>query len=558
MWNPAATNRTSAATRAALVDPFANANLNRGVNSHQQFRLTVNGSLFDLPGGALKIAGGLEQYNLELYNTVLNPQNAGSSRVSSNFSSYNFFRRVTSEFLEADIPVISPEMGIPLLHKLEVDLSVRHDGYSDVGQTTNPKASLNWDIIDGLRFRASVSTSFVAVALEHDLQGGMVGNSAVTSGTPGALPVALYPAVTQLGIAGCTTASVTCDTSTLQGINSSGATASLVPERGRGWTIGLDFNPDFLPGFTSNVSWWHVTYLGGATAASAQIDAFNPLLNNRIQLFPATPARGNVPCATPAEIAGLIGNTPVNSVIPACVSTFTNTATANLINFWASGIDLSAGYAFDSDYGSFVVEDSLSYQTTFLQGFGTTVPNADYRFEVRNTAGLNTTFPNIGTQMRTHLGWALEPFSADLYMNYVGAYKNVSSSATTAIGSTAFNVYNGKGGDHVDSQATFDIHLAYTFNTEMTGQDEISLTVKNMFNSRRPSLTEPRDRTARLASTPMSATPLAAWSRLGSTPSSDRGLCAMSAVLYGGRRFFVSSRYGHNRDLGPSPAGIPA
>ena len=415
---------------------------------------------------------------LELYNYVLNPQNAGPSRLSSNYNAYNFNRRVTSEFLELDIPIVSPSMGIPLMQKFEVDLSGRHDGYSDVGATTNPKVALNWDIIDGLRFRSSWSTSFVAVALEHDLQGGLVGNSAVTTGTPGALPVALFPQVTQLGIAGCTVTSVTCDTSSLQGINSSGASASLVPERGRGWTIGFDFTPTFLEGFNSSVSWWHVTYLGGATAATPQIDAFNPLLNNRIQLFPG--------CATPAQIAAIIGNTPVNSVIPSCVSTFTNTATGNLINFWASGIDFSAGYHFDTDYGAFSVDDALSYQTTFLQGFGTTVPNANYRFEAKNSVGLNTTFPNIGTQMRSHIGWALEPFTADFYMNYVGAYKNVSSTATNAIVTTAFNVYSGQGGDHVASQATFDMHLAYTFDSPLSGQDEVSLTVKNIFNQYPP------------------------------------------------------------------------
>jgi hypothetical protein len=71
-------------------------------------------------------------------------------------------------------------------------------------------------------------------------------------------------------------------------------------------------------------------------------------------------------------------------------------------------------------------------------------------------------------------------------MNYVGAYKNVGSSATNAVGQTAFNVYNGEGGDHVASQATFDIHLAYTFETPMLGQDEVSLTAKNVLNQSPP------------------------------------------------------------------------
>jgi iron complex outermembrane receptor protein len=485
VWNPAATNRTSAATRAALLAPQANNNLNHGVNSYEQFRVNVSGTLFTTAAGPVKVAGGLEQFNSQLYNYLLNPQNAGPSSVSSSYQAFNFGRLVTSEYAEADIPVIGPGMNIPLVQKLEFDVSVRHDEYSDVGKTTNPKVSFNWDVIDGLRVRANWSTSFVAVALEHDISNGQVSNASVTSGTPGVLPVSAYPVITQLGISGCTAASLTCDTSSLQGINSSGNTMNMRPERGHGWTLGFDYAPTFLPGLTSNVSWWHVTYLGGATAASAQIDAFNPGLNDRITVVaPTTP--GTPSCATQAQIAAFIGTAPLNTIIPACVSTFTNTATDNLINFWASGIDATIGYRFDTDYGSFSFDDSVSLETTFLQGFGHTPPPATSRFEVKNTVGLNTTFPNVGTQMRGHLGWALDPFTADLYMNFTGPYKNVSSTATTLIGSTAFNVYNGVGGDRVAPSYSFDIHLGYDFDSGYLGNDNVSLTVRNMFNTYPP------------------------------------------------------------------------
>jgi iron complex outermembrane receptor protein len=485
VWNPAATNRTSAAALAALVAPQASNNLNHGVNSYEQFRLNVNGTLFTWAGGPVKVAGGVEQFNSQLYNYVLNPQNAGPSSVSSNFLQFNFGRLVTSEFGEVDIPLVSPSMNIPLVSKFELDASVRHDDYSDVGKTTNPKVSFNWDTIDGLRIRGSWSTSFVAVALEHDISNGQVANASVTSGTPGVLPVALFPGVTRLGIAGCTTASLTCDTSSLQGLNSSGNTKNLTPERGHGWTLGFDYTPSWLPGFVTNLTYWHVTYLGGATAATPQIDAFNPALNNRITVLSPDVTGNGTACATPAQIAAFIGTAPVNTIIPACVSTFTNTATDNLINFWASGIDLTVGYRFDTDFGAFTIEDSLSQQTQFLQGFGHNPPPSAFRFEAINSVGLNTTFPNVGTQMRGHLGWAMDPFTADFYVNYVGPYTNVSSSATTLIGSTN-GIFNGSGGDPVDAWTTVDLHLGYTFDTGFMGSDNVSLTVRNLLNSYPP------------------------------------------------------------------------
>jgi iron complex outermembrane receptor protein len=433
----------------------------------------------------VKVAAGVEQFNSQLYNYLLNPQNAGPSSVSSNYQAFNFGRLVTSEYAEADIPIIGPAMNIPLVQKLEFDVSARHDAYSDVGTTTNPKISFNWDVIDGLRVRANWSTSFVAVALEHDVSNGQVSNASVTSGTPGVLPVSAYPGVTQLGIVGCTAASVTCDTSSLQGLNSSGNTQNMRPERGHGWTLGFDYAPTFLPGLTSAVSWWHVTYLGGATAASAQIDAFNPLLNNRITVLPPSVTGNGTPCATQAQIAAFIGTAPVNTIIPACVSTFTNTATDNLINFWASGVDATLGYRFDNEYGSFAIDDSISLETTFLQGFGHTPPPSAFRFEAKNTVGLNTTFPNVGTQMRGHLGWALDPYTADLYMNFIGPYRNVSSTATTLIGSNN-GIYNGTGGDRVAPSYSFDIHLGYDFDSGYLGNDNVSLTVRNMFNTYPP------------------------------------------------------------------------
>jgi iron complex outermembrane receptor protein len=436
----------------------------------------------------VKIAAGLEQFNSQYDEGRVTPANAGPTSVSSALFMFHVGREVTSEYLEADIPVINPQMGIPFVRALEFDISGRHDGYSDVGATTNPKASFNWDVVDGFRIIGNWSTSFAAQALLHDVVNGVSGNSAVSGGTPGVLPVAQYPGITQLGIPGCTAASISCNTSTLMGLNINDSTFNMKPQTGRSWTLGFKYNPSYLAGFTADVSWWHTTLLGGITAASPQTDAFNPLLNNRILLYPPSVSGSAAPCATQAQIAAVAGNAPYTVVLPSCVSVITITSDDNLIDFWASGIDATVGYGFDTDYGSFTIDDNISYETTYLQGFGENgvVPPANYRFEVRNTDGLNTAYPNIGTQMRGHLGWVEDAFSADFYVDYVGAYKNVSNSATTAIGSNSYSVYNGQGGDHVSAYMTFDLHLGYQFNGGVLGDDRLSLSVRNVLNQSPP------------------------------------------------------------------------
>ena len=55
-----------------------------------------------------------------------------------------------------------PWDAIPGFYELEINASVRHDDYSDVGNTTNPKFGVNWSPIDGLRLRGSYGTSFRA------------------------------------------------------------------------------------------------------------------------------------------------------------------------------------------------------------------------------------------------------------------------------------------------------------------------------------------------------------------------------------------------------------
>ena len=126
----------------------------------------AQGTLFDLPGGPLKIAAGVEQLNTHIDQYGVKNGTAAPNGVAAQYFDYSFGRNDMAEFVEAAVPVISDDMGIPLIKKLEFNLSLRHDDYSDFGETTNPKVAFNWDVIDGLRLRGNWSTSFVAPPLK--------------------------------------------------------------------------------------------------------------------------------------------------------------------------------------------------------------------------------------------------------------------------------------------------------------------------------------------------------------------------------------------------------
>lgn len=76
-------------------------------------------------------------------------------------------RTVASAYVEFAIPLVSPEMNIPLVRALDVQIAGRAEHYSDFGDVAKPKIAASWDIFDGLRLRGSYSEGFRAPNLEQ-------------------------------------------------------------------------------------------------------------------------------------------------------------------------------------------------------------------------------------------------------------------------------------------------------------------------------------------------------------------------------------------------------
>lgn len=76
-------------------------------------------------------------------------------------------RTVSSAYVEFAVPLVSPEMNIPLVRALNVQIAGRAEHYSDFGEVAKPKIAGSWDIFDGLRLRGSYSEGFRAPNLEQ-------------------------------------------------------------------------------------------------------------------------------------------------------------------------------------------------------------------------------------------------------------------------------------------------------------------------------------------------------------------------------------------------------
>jgi hypothetical protein len=128
-----------------------------------------NPRLFALPGGNVGFAAGVE-VRRESYSDDRDGRLDGTIRYTDVVTGRTFgtdilgaspapdvkaSRTVASAFLELAVPVISPEMRIPLVRSIDVQLAARNEHYSDFGNVLKPKVAASWDLFEGIRLRGS-------------------------------------------------------------------------------------------------------------------------------------------------------------------------------------------------------------------------------------------------------------------------------------------------------------------------------------------------------------------------------------------------------------------
>jgi iron complex outermembrane receptor protein len=129
------------------------------------FRMSTN-ELFELPAGPVGMVAGVEFRNESfvddrdprLDGTIVFVDNAGSTfpdisdvMNSSPSADSKGERDVTSVFAELQVPVFS---------NLDVQLALRYEDFSDIGDTTVGKVAFGWRVIDQVLIRGSWSEAF--------------------------------------------------------------------------------------------------------------------------------------------------------------------------------------------------------------------------------------------------------------------------------------------------------------------------------------------------------------------------------------------------------------
>jgi iron complex outermembrane receptor protein len=129
--------------------------------TQRDFNLAIDGTLFTLPAGPVKLAAGYE-----------------NRRESADFEPDQFYQQglgyfipigptegsfLTNEvFGELKLPVISPQNNVPFVHSIEIDAAARDVNHSVAGHATTWTAGLRFEPVQMLQFRGNYTRAIRA------------------------------------------------------------------------------------------------------------------------------------------------------------------------------------------------------------------------------------------------------------------------------------------------------------------------------------------------------------------------------------------------------------
>lgn len=417
--------------------------------------------LMELPAGPLGVAFGLEfrhETQSDDRDADLDGTNVFTDMIDGTISVSNLSavssnpdtegeRDVASAYVEFAVPVISPEMNIPLIHNLEFQVAGRAEHYSDFGSVAKPKIAMALDIVEGLRLRASYSEGFRAPNLEQT-------NATTYSRLASNNDYLRCEADLRAGRIATFTA---CAQSVSYSLRVSG-NPDLKPEESTNQSVGLVFEPWFLPealgDFTFTVDRWRIQQedivglIGGQTAV---VQDYLARLNGS--------SNPNVVRAAPNvdDIAFFTGT----GIAPVGAIQFVSDGFVNLLPQDVQGVDFAVHWRLrDTPWGDFRAQVNVAQLLEFHRDAGPTVQALD---DARDAGQINPSTPlPIASDLLARNGrpefkvsstltWSQGPFQVGAFVQYTSAVDETGFLSTT--------------GDAwvVESQTTANLYGQYEF-----------------------------------------------------------------------------------------------
>jgi outer membrane receptor protein involved in Fe transport len=392
--------------------------------------LNISGTLFTLPGGDVKLAFGGSDRNEE----------AGINNTAFGDPFRGFKRNVLAEFGELYVPVIGDANAIPFVKQLTLSAAIRHDHYSDVGSTTNPKLGVLWTPVDNLDFRGTWGTAFRAPSAGELLIQGLGAGVAYlynydvenSSGT-GVVPVFIEQAYNK----------------------------PLEPEKAKTWTVGFDYKPSFLSGAKFSMDYYNVDY------------------RNRIILPPFD--------TDMLEHPNIYGSLLTSFANDAAAEAYLNNFKSKPNDVFLNLENLSGGYTgvryvYNDSQQNAAVSQQAGFDVQGEYAFAVADNDFDARTNIAVIDHINTQFSATSTplnevntytnppkfRMRDELTWSRDEWRVNGALNFTNGYTDTSASPYGTVG----------------SHTTFDLNVRYSphFIEGLSG----TISVINLFNTDPP------------------------------------------------------------------------
>ncbi len=217
------------------------------------------GSLFELPGGPLGIAVGLEHRD---YKGRFDPDEIIAAGLGSDIPAlptkggYN----VDEAYAEISAPLLSRR---PFFQLLELNGAVRFSDYSTSGSTTTFKGGVNWKPIADLRLRGSYSEGFRAPTIGESFGTPSRFDQELVDPCSGNPTGAILTNCRAQGVP----AGYTQNNSQISVIT--GGNEDLEPETSKGYNLGAVYSPGFVPRLSLEANYYNIKIKGAIQSINA-------------------------------------------------------------------------------------------------------------------------------------------------------------------------------------------------------------------------------------------------------------------------------------------------
>ena len=380
-------------------------------------------------------------------------------------------RTITSEYLEVRVPLTSAEWNVPGVYNLDLIGAVRHEHYSDAGNSTVPKIGFRWQPVRGqITVRGNYARSFTAPSLYAEsgpLNIRQGGAAIITNAFP-------------TGIAGTTTVE-------------DGNNPHLKPAKSQSYSLGVVLKPDFAPGLKVDVEYSSVKEVGQPAGIGFNNILLDVNKNGSASLFYGNIAQnafpgqtGAVGFANPGDVLAYVTN-PANVVGGNYPNLYMIDRFTNLGQIRIQSINVSAAYTVRTrDYGTFDIGTQAAVLLSYKFEALPSQPVYEFAGTTTQGGGAQGTLPRL--RFYTTANWSFGHWDAGIANTFVSAVNDIGP------GGLSYDLNSHRAGQttffpgHVSAFSSWDLRLTYHTSAEGASGKGLAVTagVNNLFDQMPP------------------------------------------------------------------------